>query len=78
MLEAIQANESKLRVCIYLELAKFEVEQDFISKAEEQIKKAMLIDYSIAKEKLQIQLNPEEEAGNFQREFERVLKRLKK
>lgn len=78
MLETIQANESKLRVCFYLELAKFEIEQDFISKAEEQIRKAMLIDYSLARDKLQIQLNPDEEPGNFQREFERVLKRMKK
>lgn len=78
MLEQIQANESKLRVCLYLELAKYEIEQDFISKAEEQIKKAMLIDYSLAKESLQIQLNENEEAGNFQREYERILNRLKK
>ena len=78
MLETIQANESKLRVWFYLELAKFEIEQDFISKAEEQISKAMLIDYSIARDKLQIQLNPDEEPGNFQREYERVLKRMKK
>jgi hypothetical protein len=78
MLETIQANESKLRVCLYLELAKFEIEQDFISKAEEQIKKAMLIDYSLSKDKLQIQLQEDEEAGDFQREFERVLTRIKK
>lgn len=63
---------------MYLELAKFEIEQDFISKAEEQIRKAMLIDYSIAKDNLQIELNEDEEPGNFQREFERVLNRLKK
>jgi hypothetical protein len=78
MLEQIKANESKLRVCIYLELAKFEIEQDFISKAEEQIKKAMLIDYSIAKEKLQIELNEDEEPGDYQREFQKVIHRLKK
>lgn len=78
MLEQIQANESKLRVCIYLELAKFEIEQDFISKAEEQIRKAMLIDYSLAKDKLQIELREDDEPGDFQREFERVLERLKK
>lgn len=78
MLEQIQSNQSKLRVCLYLELAKFEIEQDFISKAEEQIRKAMLIDYSLARESLQIQLNEDEEPGNFQREYERVLKRLKK
>ena len=38
----------------------------------------MLIDYSIAKDNLQIELNEDEEPGNFQREFERVLNRLKK
>jgi hypothetical protein len=78
MLEQIQANESKLRVCLYLELAKFEIQQDFISKAEEQISKAMLIDYSIAKDKLQIQVDKNEYPGDFQREFERILARLKK
>lgn len=38
----------------------------------------MLIDYSLARDKLQLQLNPDEEPGDFQREFERVLTRLKK
>ena len=78
MLEMIQANDSKLRVCIYLELAKYEIEQDFISKAEEQIRKAMLIDYSLAQDSLQIELNEDEEPGDFQREFERVISRMKK
>ena len=38
----------------------------------------MLIDYSIARNKLQIELNEDEQPGDFQREFERVLTRLKK
>ena len=78
MLELIQSNESKLRVCLYLELAKFEIEQDFISKAGEQIRKAMLIDYSLAKDALQIELKDEDEPGDFQREFERVMSNMKK
>ena len=32
-LELLEANESQLRVCLHLELAKFEVEQDFLSRA---------------------------------------------
>ena len=32
-LELLEANESQLRVCLHLELAKYEVEQDFLSKA---------------------------------------------
>jgi hypothetical protein len=33
LLEQIQANENVLRVCLHLELAKYEMEQDFLSKA---------------------------------------------
>ena len=51
-LEMIQANESTLRVCLHLELAKYEMEQDFLSKAAQQIKKALDIDYSTALNKL--------------------------
>lgn len=40
-LENIQANEVDLRVRLYLELAKYEIEQDFLGKAQEQIKKAL-------------------------------------
>jgi len=32
-LELIESNDSLLRVCIHLELAKYEIEQDFLSKA---------------------------------------------
>lgn len=32
-LEQLEANESQLRVCLLLELAKFEIEQDFLSRA---------------------------------------------
>jgi len=32
-LELIEANETYLRVCLHLELAKYEIEQDFLSKA---------------------------------------------
>jgi len=45
-LEMIEANESKLRVCLHLELAKYEIAQDFLSKATSQLKKALNIDYS--------------------------------
>lgn len=45
-LELLEANESELRVCIHLELAKFEIEQDFLSRASLQLKKALMIDYS--------------------------------
>ena len=46
-LETIQSNDNVLRVCFHLELAKYEVEQDFLSKATLQLKKALDIDYSI-------------------------------
>ena len=42
----IEANEMYLRVCLHLELAKYEIEQDFLSKASVQLKKALLIDCS--------------------------------
>lgn len=32
-LEKIEAQENSLRVCLYLELAKYEIDQDFLSKA---------------------------------------------
>jgi len=45
-LELLEANESELRVCMHLELAKFEIEQDFLSRASLQLKKVLMIDYS--------------------------------
>lgn len=46
-LEQIYANENNLRVCLHLELAKYEIEQDFLLKATQQLKKALNIDYSL-------------------------------
>jgi hypothetical protein len=46
-LEQIESNDSLLRVCLHLELAKYEIEQDFLSKASLQLKKALKIDYSV-------------------------------
>ena len=45
-MEALEANETQLRVSLLLELAKYEIEQDFLTKAALQLKKALMIDYS--------------------------------
>jgi hypothetical protein len=65
-LETLNANENVLRVCIHLELAKHEVDLDFLSKATSQLKKAINIDYSLSVKQVQLQtVEGEDDIGDF-------------
>lgn len=75
-LEMIQSNDSLLRCQLYIELAKHEICEDYLTKAEQNLKKAMLIDYSTTQKKLKISLNDLDDPGEYQRVFEKFLKRL--
>ena len=77
-LELLEANESQLRVCLHLELAKYEIEQDFLSKATMQLKKALRIDYSAVKKNLGIDLTEDDNPDDFARPFDRAIKFLLK
>ena len=77
-LELLEANESQLRVCLHLELAKFEVEQDFLSRASLQLKKALMIDYSEVAKNLQVELTEDDNPDDFARPYDRALKFLLK
>lgn len=72
-LEQIQANENILRVCLHLELAKQEIEQDFLSKATNQLKKALDIDYSLTLKQIPADLKEDDDPGDFQRPYQKVL-----
>ena len=54
MLEQIKSAETKLRVQFLLELARYYIHEDFLTKANELIKDALLIDYSTTKERLNV------------------------
>jgi len=43
-------------VNLHLELAKYEVKQDFLSKAVQQLKKCLNIDYSITLKAVQVEI----------------------
>jgi hypothetical protein len=66
-LELIESNDSLLRVCLHLELAKYEIEQDFLSKAALQLKKALSIDYSVVQKQLGFDLKDEDNPEDFMR-----------
>lgn len=66
-----------MRVQFLLELARYYIQEDFLTKANELIKEALLIDYSTTKEKLQVQLEPDDDPSDFQRPFERLIVQIK-
>ena len=77
-LEKIQSTkEASLRVQLYLELAKHEIAEDFLSKADANIKKALALDYSIPSGKVKIEPHEDDIIGDYQRAYERTLKRIK-
>jgi hypothetical protein len=60
---------------LYLELAKFEIDQDFLSKATVQLRKALNIDYSSVASKLGLgELTEEEDIGDFERVYDKTIK----
>ena len=61
-----------------LELAKFEIEQDFLTKASLQLKKALMIDYSIVQKNLNIDMTADDNPEDFARPYDRALKFLLK
>jgi hypothetical protein len=77
-LELIESNDSLLRVCLHLELAKYEIEQDFLSKAALQLQKALRIDYSAVQKTLGFELKEEDNLDDFLRPYDKTLKFLLK
>ena len=77
-MEQIESNDCLLRVCLHLELAKYEIEQDFLSKATLQLKKALQIDYSVVQKQLGFELKEEDNPEDFQRTYDKTLKFLLK
>lgn len=77
-LEQIESNDALLRVCLHLELAKYEIEQDFLSKASVQLQKALKIDYSTVNKQLGFTLEEEDNPNDFSRPYDKALKFLLK
>lgn len=74
-LEALDSPLHELRISLYLELARFELQQDFIAKAEAQISKAYKLDPSLLK--VNVALTDQEDPGDFLRPLDRHLSLLK-
>ena len=77
-LESIQSNESVLRVCLYLELAKYEIDRDYLQNAITQLKKALDIDYSLTLKQIPGDLKEDDDPNDSQRPYQKVLKFLLK
>jgi hypothetical protein len=54
-------------VNLHLELAKYEIKQDFLSKAVFQLKKCLDIDYSRTLKELGFEMTENDDPANFQR-----------
>ncbi len=77
-LEKIQAaNESSMRAAMYLELAKHEIAEDFLSKADANVRKALALDYSVPEASVKVEGHEDDYPGDYQRVYERVLRRLR-
>jgi len=72
-LEEIDSPLHEVRICVYLELAKYELQEGFIAKADLNIEKAFMLDSSILLQKSTVQLLPNEDPGILQRPLERYL-----
>ena len=75
-LEVLDSPLHELRIYIYMELSKFELEQGFIAKAESQISKASLLDATNFK--LIVNATENENPKQLQRTYERILYPLSK
>ena len=63
LLELIKSNNYNMRVNFHLEIAKNDIADDFLRRAEDHIKKAILLDYSTLKSKLSVQPDENEDPG---------------
>lgn len=72
LLEALDSPLHELRIVLHLELAKQEMQLDFISKAEAQIAKAFKLDSTALQNVLQ--LAPDDDPGDFSRPYDRYLR----
>eukprot|EP00742_Colponemidia_sp_Colp-10_P008157 GILJ01008813.1.p1 GENE.GILJ01008813.1~~GILJ01008813.1.p1 ORF type:complete len:2651 (-),score=491.70 GILJ01008813.1:182-7681(-) len=73
LLEDIDSNLTGLRVQLHLELAKCEMQLDFLSKAQAHITKALALDPTIPQEQLTLQLLPGEDPAPFLRPLDRYI-----
>lgn len=56
-LELIQSNDHQLRFNLHFEIAKSEMQNDLVVKAEQQLRKALELDYSIPLKKLNVKID---------------------
>lgn len=73
MLELIQSNEHALRVNFHLELAKSDLQEDYHTKANEHIQKALELDYSNPLTKIKVKYDEGEDLSLYQRPYDRYL-----
>jgi len=58
-----------LRVNLYLELAKYEIDRDYLQNAISQLRKALDVDYSLTVKQIPGDLKEDDDPGDFQRPF---------
>ena len=63
-----------MRVCLHLELAKYEIDRDYLQNAITQLKKALDIDYSLTLKQIPGDLKEDDDPSDFQRPYQKVLK----
>ncbi len=61
MLEAMQSNDHSLRINFHLEIAKYEMQEEFLTNAEKHIHKALLLDTSIPLNKVTLKYDEGED-----------------
>jgi hypothetical protein len=63
-------------VNFHLELAKYEIKQDFLSKAVSQLKKCLNIDYSCTMKEIGFEMTADDDSANFLRPQDKIIKFL--
>ncbi|CAD8135763.1 unnamed protein product [Paramecium octaurelia] len=76
LLEQLQCVDHALRVNFHIELAKSDLQEDLAVKAEQHIKKALQLDYSVPLGKVQFKYDEGEDLGLYQRPYDKYLRNL--
>jgi len=65
-------------VYLHLEIARYQIDQDFLSRAKIELTKSLEIDYSVALKSVQADLKEEDDPNDLQRPFDKGIKLILK
>jgi len=63
---------------LHLEIARYQIDQDFLSRAKIELTKSLEIDYSVALKSVQADLKEEDDPNDLQRPFDKGIKLILK